>query len=142
MKVNEIKQLAEIMSTYHLSKVEISDEKSHLCLERNLSEPISAKEANVQHVKPYLKPDETLLTVGEDKLIKSPMVGIFYASEAPDANPFVSVGSKFKKGDVLCIIEAMKMMNEIVAEEDGELVEVLVDNGELVEYNQPIFKLK
>ena len=70
------------------------------------------------------------------------MVGVFYAAPSPDSEPFIKIGDKIKKGDVLCIIEAMKMMNEIIAEEDGEIAEILVGNGELVEYNQPIFRLK
>lgn len=88
-------------------------------------------------------PVELVQTNNNDsKLIKSPMVGIFYESEAPGSDPFVSVGSKFNRGDVLCIIEAMKMMNEIVAEQDGEIAEILASNGSLIEYNQPIFRLK
>ena len=73
--------------------------------------------------------------------VKSPMVGIFYASPSPDAEPFVKVGSKVKKGDTLCIIEAMKLMNDVVAEEDGEIVEICAENGALVEFGQILFKL-
>ena len=73
--------------------------------------------------------------------IKSPMVGVFYASPSPDAAPFVQVGSKVKKGDVVCIIEAMKLMNELTADMDGEVVDVCVNNGDVVEYGQPLFKL-
>ena len=73
--------------------------------------------------------------------VKSPMVGIFYASPSPDAEPFVKVGSKVKKGDTLCIIEAMKLMNDVMAEEDGEIVEICAENGSLVEFGQILFKL-
>lgn len=75
------------------------------------------------------------------KTIDAPIVGVFYAASAPGKAPYVSVGKKVKKGDVVCIIEAMKCMNEIQAEEDGEIVEVLVKDGELVEYGQPLFKI-
>ena len=75
------------------------------------------------------------------KTIDAPIVGVFYAASAPGKAPFVSVGKKVKKGDVVCIIEAMKCMNEIQAEEDGEIVEVLVKDSELVEYGQPLFKI-
>ena len=75
------------------------------------------------------------------KTIDAPIVGVFYAASAPGKAPYVSVGKKVKKGDVVCIIEAMKCMNEIHAEEDGEIVEVLVKDGELVEYGQPLFKI-
>lgn len=75
------------------------------------------------------------------KTIDAPIVGVFYAASAPGKAPYVSAGKKVKKGDVVCIIEAMKCMNEIQAEEDGEIVEVLVKDGELVEYGQPLFKI-
>jgi len=71
--------------------------------------------------------------------MKSPMVGTFYRSPSPDANPYAEVGSTVKKGQVLCIIEAMKLMNEIESEMDGKIVDILVENGQPVEYNQPLF---
>ena len=73
--------------------------------------------------------------------IKSPMVGTFYLAPAPDAPPYVDVGSRIKKGDTLCIIEAMKLMNELESEVNGTVVEVLVDNGEPVEYGQLLFRV-
>ena len=73
--------------------------------------------------------------------VKSPLVGVFYASPAPDAEPFVKVGDKVKKGDVLCIVEAMKLMNEITASHDGEIVDVCIQNGSVVEFGQTLFKL-
>ena len=81
-------------------------------------------------------------TGAEVKYITSPMVGSFYASSTPGGTPFVTVGSKVKKGDVICIIEAMKLMNEVEAEVDGEIAEVLVHNEEMVEYAQPLFVIK
>ena len=75
------------------------------------------------------------------KEVKSPMVGVFYAALSPDAAPFVKVGDRVKKGDVICIIEAMKLMNEITADEDGEVVDICVQNGEVVEYGQTLVKL-
>lgn len=71
----------------------------------------------------------------------APMVGVFYAAPAPGAEPFAHVGSKVKKGDTLCILEAMKLMNEVVAECDGEVVEVCVGDGELVEYGRVLFRI-
>jgi acetyl-CoA carboxylase biotin carboxyl carrier protein len=75
-------------------------------------------------------------------IIKSPMVGTFYRAPAPDAPPYVEVGSKVNEKTVVCIVEAMKLMNEIEAEVSGEVVEVLAENGQLVEYGQPLFKIK
>lgn len=83
--------------------------------------------------------------VVEDKniiLVKSPIVGTFYASSSPDVPAFVTAGSKVKKGDTLCIIEAMKLMNEIEAEADGEILEVLCENESMVEFGEVIFKIK
>ena len=76
------------------------------------------------------------------KIIKSPIVGTFYEASAPDAPPFVKKGDKVTKGQTLCIIEAMKLMNEIDSEYDGVVVEVLVNNEQMVEYGQPLFKIK
>ena len=76
------------------------------------------------------------------KEIKSPMVGTFYASSSPKAEPFVKVGDKVKKGQVVCIVEAMKLMNEIESEFDGEVVEICKNNEEMVEYGETLFKLK
>lgn len=71
--------------------------------------------------------------------VKSPMVGVFYRASSPEAEPFVSVGQQVKKGQVLCIIEAMKLMNEISAERDGQITQVCVKDGDIVEYGQPLF---
>lgn len=76
------------------------------------------------------------------KVIKSPMVGTFYASSSPEKEPFVKVGDKVHKGQVVCIVEAMKLMNEIESEYDGEIVEICVNNEDVVEYGKPLFKLK
>ena len=77
-----------------------------------------------------------------EKTIDAPMVGVFYLAPSPDAEPFVKVGQSVKKGDTVCIIEAMKLMNEIQAEEDGVITEVLAKNGEIIEFGQPLFAIK
>ncbi len=78
----------------------------------------------------------------EGKTIKSPLVGTFYAAPAEDAKPFVAVGDEVKKGQVLAIVEAMKLMNEIESDFDGKIVEILVENGDNVEYGQPLFRIQ
>lgn len=90
---------------------------------------------------------ETSLTTTENsqenlKIITSPMVGTFYASNNPDKPPYVQKGDKIKKGQVICIVEAMKLMNEIESEFEGEIVEVCVNNGDIVEFGMPLFKIK
>jgi len=74
--------------------------------------------------------------------VKSPMVGVFYASPSPEADPYVRIGDSVKKGDVLCILEAMKLMNEIQAEQDGKISDICVKNGDVVEFGQVIFKVE
>ena len=74
-------------------------------------------------------------------MVASPMVGVYYAAPAPDKEPFVRVGDRVSKGDVLCIIEAMKLMNEITSDRDGVIVEICVENGQIVEYDQPLFRI-
>lgn len=83
------------------------------------------------------------IEVAEDLfVVKSPIVGTMYSSSSPEAENFVKVGSQVKKGDTLCILEAMKLMNEIESEVDGEIVEVLGSNEDMVEYGQPLFKIR
>ena len=77
----------------------------------------------------------------EGNIVTSPMVGTFYIKPSPNASPYVEIGSKVKRGDVLCIIEAMKLMNEIESEYDGEITEILVKDGEQVEYGKPLFRI-
>lgn len=82
------------------------------------------------------------LVSGKQKLIRSPFVGTFYRSPSPDSDPFCEIGKRVKKGDTLCIIEAMKLMNEIEAEFDGVIKEILVDNEQPVEFDQPLFVME
>ena len=103
-----------------------------------ISSSVSAQPASAVSISSA--PDGINETPGA-MLVKSPIVGTFYASPAPDAPPFVSVGQTVKKGQVLCIIEAMKMMNEIESDADGVISRVLAENGALVEYGQSLFEL-
>lgn len=74
--------------------------------------------------------------------VESPMVGVFYSAPSPDSEPYVSVGSEVHKGDVICLIEAMKLMNEVTAEKNGVIAEVCVENGQVVEFGQPLFVIR
>ena len=87
-------------------------------------------------------PKEEVKAVSGDKIVTSPLVGVFYAAPAEDAEAFVKVGDTVKKGQVLAIVEAMKLMNEIESEYDGTITEVLVENGQAVEYGQPLFRME
>ena len=86
--------------------------------------------------------DKEPLQKEDYKIVKSPMVGTFYSSNSPKEEPFVKVGDKVKKGQVLCIVEAMKLMNEIESEFDGEIAEICANNEDMVEYGMPLFKIK
>ncbi len=146
------KKLREIIAVFKesgLAKMEISEttgEENYSIRLENAAAPVMP--AAVQYVQtlPESKPqpaeeEADIKDYNKYRDIKSPMVGIFYTAPSPDAEPFVKVGSKVKKGDTLCIIEAMKLMNDVVAEEDGEIVEICAENGALVEFGQILFKI-
>ena len=151
------KKLREIISVFResgLAKMEVSETTAEETFSLKLESAAAAQSAAmpvpaVQYVQaaPGLPAEEQKAEPGEikdyDKYrnVKSPMVGIFYTAPSPEAEPFVKVGSKVKKGDTLCIIEAMKLMNDVVAEEDGEIVEICAENGSLVEFGQILFKI-
>ena len=99
---------------------------------------MSEKENKENQVK------ETAETKKEEKgnIVKSPMVGTFYLKSSPTAEPYVEIGKEVKKGDVLCIVEAMKLMNEIESEYTGKVTEILVKDGETVEYGTPLFRIE
>lgn len=157
MNIKEIKSLAQIMEASGLTSLSITEGETEIKLERK-AELVQTVPAPVQIPREYpvmgmpveeapAIPEETapipepVVDFNHLTEIKSPMVGVFYAAPSPDAEPFVKVGTKIKKGDVLCIIEAMKLMNEITAEQDGEIVDICVSSGEVVEYSQTLFKL-
>lgn len=98
--------------------------------------------ANVTEVVDTSVEKEVISNTAYDYEIKSPMVGTFYSSSNPESKPFVKQGDSVNQDTVVCIVEAMKLFNEIEADVSGEIVEILVDNGELVEYGQPLFRVK
>ena len=147
MNLKNIKELVQLLERSNLTVLEVSEADTKIRLEKNpasqqVQEPaaVRTQPEPVMAVAPVPAPDGAV-DFNSIIEIKSPMVGVYYASPSPDAKPFVSVGSKVKKGDVLCIIEAMKLMNEITAEVDGEIVDICVENGQVVEYAQILFKV-
>ena len=138
MKINDIKALAELVSKNNLSALEYSEGETHLRIE---NAPRTVTVAPAVEAAPVAAAD-----AGADfnaaKMVTSPMVGVFYASPSPTDPPFVTVGSKVKKGDVLCIIEAMKLMNEITAEEMGTVREVCVKDADPVEFGTVLFYIE
>lgn len=145
--ISTLKEYIKVLEESSLVKLEISDGENSINLEKPYPDHAVSAAPNVQVfgtndgvTAVYTAPEENPADSG--KTINAPIVGVFYAAPSPDSEPYVSVGTKVKKGDVVCIIEAMKCMNEIQAEEDGEITEVLAQNGELVEYNEPLFRIK
>lgn len=141
MNVNEIRELAEIAKSCGLTALQVNEGEISIRLERaGQCAPVAAAPQAGQEVQAPAKPDSPI-DFNKVYEVKASLVGVFYASPAPDAPPFVAVGSKVKKGDVLCVIEAMKLMNEIVCDRDGEVADVCVRTGDVVEYGQTLFKL-
>ena len=150
MDVKKIESLAKLMQETGLTGLELVEGDVELRLERQQEVVAVAPAAPVMPVAaPAPAAGAEALGVSHEQaapqkegtLVLSPTVGVFYASPSPDARPFVEVGDQVKKGDTLCIIEAMKLMNEIPSEVDGTVAEICVGNGQVVEYNQPLFRI-
>ncbi|GAB4210946.1 MAG: acetyl-CoA carboxylase biotin carboxyl carrier protein [Rhodoferax sp.] len=146
MDLRKLKTLIDLVSESNVSELEITEAEGKVRIVKGgvppavpagtplvQAAPVAAAVAPVTVPAPVAEPEETGHTV------KSPMVGTFYRAPSPGANAFVEVGSTVKEGDTLCIIEAMKILNEIDADKSGTVRKILVDNGQAVEYGQPLF---
>jgi acetyl-CoA carboxylase biotin carboxyl carrier protein len=166
MDYKEIVNLMKEMNKTNLTKLEIEENGVKICIEKevpvvNMAQPVISAPAFVPGYAPapamqsqvVNQPVATVAPASNEstekeneeagaKKITSPMVGTFYSSASPDKPPFVKVGDKVKKGQTICILEAMKLMNEIESEHDGEIVKILINNEEMVEYGQPMFLIK
>lgn len=125
-----------------VSQVPIHVNPVSTAYEPTVMAPRAINETHIDKAETMQKSQTDGESLEANKYIKSPIVGTFYSASSPDAQPFITIGSKVKKGDVVCILEAMKLMNEVESEEEGEIVEILVQNEEMVEYGQPLFRLK
>jgi len=131
------------MEENNLCELEIEEGGSRIRLKKNSSDqPVIISQMhntpNQPSTAPAVKEQKKLNNIE----IKSPMVGTFYRAPSPGAKPYVEIGSTVKPGDVVCIIEAMKLMNEIKAETSGKITEILLENGEPVEFGQPLFHIE
>ena len=165
MNINEIKELIELINSSDLAYFEYECEGSRIKMDKSLTrglvqdkevikEEPTKKIPSIENVKKEIVKEETAREEikGDNKeekedlenvtIISSPMVGTFYGAPSPDSDSFVSIGEKISVGSVLCIIEAMKLMNEIESEVNGTVVDILVKDGEMVEYGTPLFKIK
>lgn len=137
MEYDKIKQLMEDMGKSNLNSLDIDfPDGTKISMKKEQNNVTYVKE---QKVEPEIIKEEILSQEGN--IVKSPMVGTFYLKPAPNSAPYVTVGAHVKKGQVLCIIEAMKLMNEIESEYDGEIKEILVKDGQAVEYGKPLFRI-
>ena len=156
MDLRKLKKLIDLVQSSGISELEVTenDEKIRIVKNLNVALPSVAAPANFANfamtqampmpasgVAPApaaaVAAEEPALPEGH--IVKAPMVGTFYSASSPGADPFVHVGDVVKKGDTLCIIEAMKLLNEIEADADGTIKAVLVENGEPVEFGEPLF---
>jgi acetyl-CoA carboxylase biotin carboxyl carrier protein len=148
MDLREIKKLLEAFDKSTAGILEYENEEFRIYLDKSSGIAQTAVPQTVQPSQVSPAPAvQTAETVQETKetegeLITSPMVGTFYQAPSPDSPPYVKVGDKVKKGQTLCIIEAMKIMNELEAEFDCEILEILVEDGEPVEFDTPLFRVK
>jgi acetyl-CoA carboxylase biotin carboxyl carrier protein len=145
--LTRVRELAQIATEFDLAEVELDahGDDVRIRLSRRMTAPVAS--APVAYAAPVASaaPGKPAATVespdGDSVFVASPFVGTFYRSPSPDAAAFVEVGAAVRKGQVVCIIEAMKLMNEIESEVEGKVVEVMAKNGEHVEYGQKLFRL-
>lgn len=151
MNLKEIKEVIQLMNENNLNEIELEKDGLKIRLVRGYKLAIQgAKEMSAESISTAitsaLEGKVQAQPVQEQKgnyiQIKSPMVGTFYKSPGPEASPFVEPGDAINPGDIICIIEAMKLMNEIKAEVKGKIKEILVENGEPVEFGQPLFLIE
>ncbi len=150
MDIKKIKELVKIMQKGDLAEIEYEEGESRIKLVKNngiqntlpIQQPIQQIQVpQVVNTQDTIKTEKTETSNEETKyhIIRSPMVGTFYRAPAPDADPYVKEGDTVNPDTIVCIIESMKVMNEIEADVKGKIVKILVENGEPVEYNQPLF---
>ncbi|MEW6052403.1 MAG: acetyl-CoA carboxylase biotin carboxyl carrier protein [Nitrospirota bacterium] len=142
MEFEDLKELIELVKDTDITEIQVEKEGSKVKIKR---EKIFSSLDMAVHKTPAMR--EKISAESEDETqrlvtVTSPIVGTFYRSPTPDASPFVEVGMKVSKGQVLCIIEAMKLMNEIESDVDGLVVKILVENGQPVEYGEPLFLIE
>ena len=155
MDLRKIKKLMELLEESGIAEIEVKEGEESIKLSRNVTSTTNMQvpqmiQQPAQASQPPTSQQTSDLGINaveslkEEKrnTVNSPMVGTFYASASPESKPFVTIGQSVKKGDTLCILEAMKMMNQVQAESDGKIVEILVDNAEPVEFDQPLFVLE
>ena len=148
MDIRKVKKLIELLEESNLSEIEVTEGEDSVRITRSLNQrqelqPVQYNVPETEQQQPSSPQPSTTPTDSKPSghQVKSPMVGTFYASPAPDSPSFVSKGKKVSAGDILCIIEAMKMMNQIEADKSGIISEIFVEDGQPVEFDQPLFSI-
>lgn len=148
MNLEFIQKLADLVADKNLGEITVQNGDSTITIKgkkvaaQTVVESIPVAAAPLPAAPAAAPAPETKAAAPAGKFVKAPIVGTFYAASSPDQPPFVKVGDKIKKGDVLFIIESMKLMNEVQSEIEGTVAEILVGNGEAVEYDQPILRVE
>jgi acetyl-CoA carboxylase biotin carboxyl carrier protein len=155
MDIRKVKKLIELLDETGVAEIEIKEGEESVRISRHPTGAAAAMQMMPAHLMHYAPPPAPMAppapapaappaaaVQNPDQVVTAPMVGTFYASPAPGAKAFVEMGSEVKPGDVLCIIEAMKMMNQIESDKAGKIVSVLVKNGDPVEFGQPLFVIE
>lgn len=147
MDIRKIKKLIELLENSSLTEMEIHEGEESVKLSRHIQNTVAAPlqvaaQAPVTApVAPVAAPEtnDAAVVVEDGDMQRSPMVGTYYSASSPDAEPFVKVGQKVKVGDTLCVVEAMKMFNQIESEFSGTISKILVENGQPIEFDEPLF---
>ncbi|HHQ4900273.1 acetyl-CoA carboxylase biotin carboxyl carrier protein [Aeromonas veronii] len=149
MDIRKIKKLIELVEESGIAELEISEGEESVRISRNFSGQVTTAmpQMMMQQAAPVAAPAATAPVAAapaadaapSGHLMRSPMVGSFYRSSSPDAKPFAEVGQQVNVGDTLCIVEAMKMMNQIESDKAGVIKAILVENGQAVEFDEPLF---
>lgn len=154
MQYDQIKELIQIFEHSDLNNMEVTLGNASVKLGRGMANAVEESseaqmvqtavkvENPVTDVAPTTVETEKTESAAGDKIVTAPIVGTFYRASAPDQPPFVKVGDTIAKGDVVCIIEAMKFMNEVISEVDGTITEILVEDAQFVEFGQELFRVK
>ncbi|MNV67281.1 Biotin carboxyl carrier protein of acetyl-CoA carboxylase [compost metagenome] len=149
MDLRKLKTLIDLVSESNVSELEITEAEGKVrivksegkVVQQYVAAPVAAPVAAAPAAAPAAEvPAPAAAEAGH--IVKSPMVGTFYRSSSPGAKPFVEVGSEVKEGETICIIEAMKILNEIEADKSGKITRILGENGQAVEYGQPLFVIE
>ncbi len=145
MDIRKVKKLIEMLESSELEEIEIHEGEESVRLVKNKTETVVTHQVQPNQLDKVVESSEQpqksapLIENSDGEVITSPMVGTFYAAASPGAKPFISVGDEIQEGDVVCIVEAMKMMNEIKSDYSGKVVSVLAENSEPVEFGQALF---